>query len=53
MKRVTLDGERGHFGVCDVDNFGVPVRVDLTAHCQASLCGGTADQLDNNLVADQ
>jgi hypothetical protein len=53
VKRVTLDGERGHLGIGDLDALGIAVRIQLAAHRQASLRRRGADQLDNDLMADQ
>src|SRR3954468_13939398 len=53
MERITLDGERGHLGIGDLDAFGVAVLVKLAAHRQAGLRRRGADQLDDDLVADQ
>ena len=53
MEWITLDGERSHLGIGDLDALGVAVRIELAAHRQAGLRGGRADQLDDDLMADR
>src|SRR3954469_6627167 len=53
MERVALDGELGHLGIRDLDALGIAAGVDLAADGQAGLGGRGADQLNDNLMADQ
>src|ERR1700733_7298476 len=53
MEVVARDADCLHLLVGDVDTFRVEVAVDLAADLEASFRRCGADELDNNLVADQ
>ena len=45
--------DRSHFGICDLDAFGVLAAVDVAGDGETAVGGGGADQLDDDLVADE
>ena len=53
VERVAVDVEGGHFGVGDGDAFGVVAAVDVAGDGEACLGDCGADQLDDDLMADE
>jgi hypothetical protein len=50
---MALNVEGSHFGIGDLNSFGVEALVDVAGDGEAGIGGGGADQLDDDLVADQ
>ncbi len=53
MEGIALDVEGGHFDIADLDALWVTVLVDVAGDGEAGVGRGGADQLDDDLVADQ
>ncbi len=53
MEGIALDVDGGHFGIADFDAFWVKVLVDVAGDGEAGGGRGGADQLDDDLVADE
>ena len=53
MEGIALDVDGGHFGIADLDAFRVNVLVDVAGDGEAGVGRGGADQLDDDLVADE
>ena len=50
---MALNVEGSHFGIGDLNSFRVEALVDVACDGEAGIGGGGADQLDDDLVADQ
>src|SRR5260370_18303902 len=48
-----LHVEGSHFGIGDLNSFRIEALVDVAGDGEAGIGGGGADQLDDDLVADQ
>ena len=53
MKRVSPNGDGSEFVIGDLDLFGVGVFIDLGLDSQARSCRSAADQIDDDLPAEQ
>ena len=53
MKLVPFDGERGEFLIGDLDSFGVNIFIERCLDLQSFSSPGIADQIDDNLTADE
>jgi hypothetical protein len=53
MDGMAFDVDGGDLGIGDGDAFWVCGRVELAANGQASLGGGSWDQLDDHAIADE
>src|SRR5258708_17377531 len=50
---MALNVEGSHFGIRDLNSFRVEALVDVAGDGEAGIGGSGADQLDDDLVADQ
>ena len=53
LEGIALNVEGGHFGIGDLDTFRVAALVDVASDGEAGIGGGGADQLDDDVVADE
>ena len=53
MERVAGDVEGGHFGVADLEAFGVGVFVEFAANGETGFCRRRRDQFDDRRSAGQ
>ena len=53
MKVVALDVDGGHFVIADLNAFLIEVAIEITRDREAVFGRGGADQLDDDLMADQ
>ena len=53
LEGMALNVEGSHFGIRDLNSFRVEALVDVAGDGEAGIGGSGADQLDNDLVADQ
>ena len=53
MERIPFDTEVSDLLVRDLDAQRIEIRIDLRTHLQARLGGGSRDEIDDDLMADQ
>jgi hypothetical protein len=53
LEGMALNVEGSHFGIGDLNSFRIEAVVDVAGDGEAGIGGSGADQLDNDLVADQ
>ena len=53
MEGIALDVEGSHFGVADRNALGIAAAVEVASDGEAGVGGGGADQLDDDLMADE
>ena len=50
---MALNVEGSHFGIADFDAFGIAALVDVASDGETGIGSSGADQLNNDLVADE
>jgi hypothetical protein len=53
LEGILLNVEGGHFGIGDLDTFRVAALLDVASDGEAGIGGSGADQLDDDVVADE
>jgi hypothetical protein len=53
LEGMALNVEGSHFGITDFDALGIEVLVDVASDGEAGFGGSGADQLDDDVVADE